>query len=99
MSKMGVLVFGVLPILAATAAVAQTPPQASGTVQAPVTLPGEVMPRPLAPPAVARIGGFEVRAWAPVEEPYNQYANRAGSADPLLADQPWWWATGSMPPG
>ena len=89
------LVFGVVPMLAATVGFAQTqPPQINDTMQLQV-LPEQVTPKTgQMPPAIGMIAGVPVRVWAPVEEPYDQQANRNGAANPILPDTPPWWGLG-----
>ena len=86
------LAFGVVPMLAATVAFAQTqPPQISDTMQLQV-LPEQVTPKAAeVPPAIGTIAGVPVRVWAPVVEPYDQHANRNGAANPILSNTPPWW--------
>jgi hypothetical protein len=84
MNRSGVLIAGVLPLLMATAAYADTPAdQVTGTLQAPVTLPAPVAPENTQQPPLWTLGGVPVRIWAPVAPPYDAAANRTGAADPL----------------
>jgi hypothetical protein len=97
MKRTGAFVFGVLPLLAATAAFAQTrAPQVNGRVQAPqaqpYTLPGAITPPAASqlPPAVGRVGTQPVRVWAPVLPPYDTEADRNGAANPFPMTPDWW---------
>jgi hypothetical protein len=88
MTRSGALITGVLPLLMATAAFADSPapPQISGTVQSPVILPGPIAPEITQQP-LWTIGGLPVAIWAPVPPPYNMQVNRSAAADPFY-DQP-----------
>jgi hypothetical protein len=98
-------VVGVLPLLAAPAAAAQTQtpaavaqtqtPNLNGTVRAPnqpYVFPGQIVPPQATqpPPAVASIGDLPVRVWAPVPPPYDVSADRNGAANPIAIAPDWW---------
>ena len=83
MNRSLALIAGVLPLLMATGAFADTPgAQINGTVQAPVTLPGELGPGNTQQPLFT-IGGMPVQVWAPVAPPYDASTNLNNAADPF----------------
>lgn len=97
MRQFGVVPLGMLLMLAATAAYAQTQvpaqrqvPETGGVVRRPEVPPPLVGPTVKPPPAVFSIGGMPVRVWTPVPPPYDVTADRNGAANPLWDDQPWW---------
>jgi hypothetical protein len=97
MSKARAVMIGVLPMLVATAAFAQSQvPPAQGTVRAPEALPAPTAPEVAPPPAIGSVGGVPVRVWAPVPPPYDPMANRNGAADPIPLGPDWWAVMPSM---
>lgn len=75
MQRIGGLVFGMVALLAAAAAHAQTlGPATSGTVEAPqVQTPAPNIARQ--PPPLFHLGQLPVGVWAPVEPNYDQFHN------------------------
>jgi hypothetical protein len=96
--RTGAFIFGVLPLLAATAAYAQAQvPQVGGAVRAPqapalYTLPGAIIAPGggQLPPIVGNVGEVPVRVWAPVPPPYDTEADRNGAANPFPTAPDWW---------
>lgn len=86
MQTMRTVFFGILGIVAATAAYAQTP--GPGPADGPLGVGGRtVTVGPQQTPSQAtplfRIGNLPVGIWAPVPPPYDAMANRNGAANPL----------------
>jgi hypothetical protein len=99
MNRIAAVMLGVLPILAASAAYAQSQvPQTGGTVKAPpVVYPGELsQPANPVPQALFSIGRLPVGVWAPVAPTYDATANGTGATNPFWAGTS--WAT-TAPPG
>ena len=85
MHRAGAFIVGVLPLLIATAAYADTP-QIGGTVQGPFVLPDQISPA-TNPEPLWTIDGLPVRIWAPVPPPYDASMDRNGAANPLETQQ------------
>jgi hypothetical protein len=99
MNRIGAVILGVLPLLVAGAAYAQSQvPQTGGTVQAPaVVYPGQLsQPANPEPRPLFSIGKLPVGVWAPVAPTYDASANGTGAANPFWAGASW---VSTAPPG
>jgi len=91
MTRLATIVLGALPLLLASAALAQTPqPQVGGTVTAPQGVPGEAAPANNGLHVLFSIGNEPVAVWAPVAPPYDPLANGTGAADPMWPGMSLW---------
>lgn len=83
MSRMSGLAARALPLLAATAVMAQAPaPQGATASQSLVARAGpSLTTRRVEPPVLFWIGAIPVRLWAPVPPPYDATANQDGAAN------------------